>query len=163
LELAHKALELARDIDISLAWSRIFLIFGFGEDTRRLVPSIIHGLLRSEKVALSSGRQVRDIMDTRDVGEALAALVDTEAATGPINVASGQGVSIRDIARLLAKLTGRDEALLDFGALPDREGEPAFMVADTSQLSRVCPLAPPPPLAERLSECVAWHRARQTA
>jgi nucleoside-diphosphate-sugar epimerase len=160
LELAHKALELARDIDISLAWSRIFLIFGFGEDTRRLVPSIIHGLLRSEKVALSSGRQVRDIMDTRDVGEALAALVDTEAATGPINVASGQGVSIRDIARLLAKLTGRDEALLDFGALPDREGEPAFMVADTSQLSRVCPLAPPPPLAERLSECVAWHRAR---
>jgi nucleoside-diphosphate-sugar epimerase len=162
VELARKAAELARSMDVSLAWTRAFFIFGVGEDARRLVPSIIHGLLRNEKVALSSGRQVRDFMDTRDVGDALAALVDTDATMGPINVASGQGVSIRDIACLLAGLTGRDQTLLDFGALPDREGEPGFIVADTSQLKRACLLASTPPLSDRLFQCVNWHRARET-
>jgi nucleoside-diphosphate-sugar epimerase len=158
LELAQKGAEVASRAGASFAWARFFLMFGFGENPRRLIPAIIRGLLAGQEVALSSGRQIRDFMDTRDVGDALAALVATETVTGPVNVASGRALSLRDVGHMLASATGRDQQLLNFDALPDREGEPASMVADISRLTQETGFTPRQTLDGRLAQCVDWHR-----
>jgi nucleoside-diphosphate-sugar epimerase len=158
LELAEKGAGFAARTGVSFAWARFFLMFGFGEDRRRLIPSIIRGLLAEQDVPLSSGRQIRDFMDTRDVAEALAALISTEGVTGPVNVASGRALSLRDVGQMLVGGVGRGEHLLKFGALPDREGEPQSMVADISCLTHETGFTPQHTLEERLHQCVDWHR-----
>jgi nucleoside-diphosphate-sugar epimerase len=156
--LAQKSAELAAHAGVSLAWARFFLIFGFGEDARRLIPAMIRGLLAQQEVALSSGRQIRDFMDTRDVADALAALVSAEGVAGPVNMASGRALSLRDLGQILARIAERREELLEFGALPDREGEPASMVAEISRLTHEAGFTPQHTLEARLAQCVDWHR-----
>jgi nucleoside-diphosphate-sugar epimerase len=143
---------------MSFAWARFFLMFGEREDRRRLIPLLIRGLLKGEEVALSSGRQIRDFLDTHDIASALARLLAAEHVTGPVNVASGRGATLRSVGRMLAELCGQPESLLKFGALPDREGEPPSLVADVSRLTQEAGITPSQTLELRLAQCLAWHR-----
>jgi nucleoside-diphosphate-sugar epimerase len=157
LTLFERGSALAARAGFSLIWARFFLLFGFYEEPRRLIPSIMRGLLAGEPVALSSGRQIRDFLDTRDAGLALACLLDS-TITGAVNVASGRGVSLREAGELLATMTQRPNSLLKFGALPDREGEPKSLVADIARLTKQGGFTPAYTLEQRLAECLEWHR-----
>lgn len=159
LALFKAASDFSSAAGISLAWARFFFMFGPHEDERRLVPIIARGLLENRKIPLSSGHQIRDFLDTRDIGEALALLLLAKEVTGPVNVASGRAVSIREIARLLARLGNRDEALLEFGKLPGGDSEPPMIVADTERLEQELGFLPTHTLEQRLAECLAWHAA----
>jgi nucleoside-diphosphate-sugar epimerase len=158
LALMEQALVLASRRKVSFAWARFFLMFGRDENPRRLIPAIIRSVLRKEEVALSSGRQIRDFLDASDIGLGLAALLHADTVSGAVNLASGCAVTLREVGRMLANLAGQPEALLKFGALPDRDGEPASLVADVSRLTRDVGFAPAHTLEERLGQCLAWHR-----
>ena len=159
LALMDQAGELAAHIGFSFAWARFFFMFGQGEDPRRLIPAMVRGLLTKQAVALSSGIQIRDFLDTTDIGAGLAALLVAEDVTGALNVASGRHVSLRTIGRMLAAISGQREGLLHFGALPDREGEPFFLVADVARLIHEARFKPTYTLEQRLGQCLAAHRA----
>jgi nucleoside-diphosphate-sugar epimerase len=119
---------------MEFAWARLFFLYGKGEGPSRLVPSIVQSLLAGRPARCSSGRVIRDFIDIRDAGAALAALV-TSNVTGAVNVASGQGTPISEVARMLGRLAGRPE-LVHLGALPDRADEPPRIVADVERLSK---------------------------
>jgi nucleoside-diphosphate-sugar epimerase len=157
LALFERGSKLAAGAGFSLAWARFFLMFGFGEDPRRLIPSMMRGLLADEPIALTSGRQVRDFLDTRDVGAALAATLDSPIS-GAVNVSSGRALSLRQMGEMLAAIAGRSEGLLQFGALPDREGEPKSLVADITRLRDEAAFAPACTVEQRLAECLQWYR-----
>jgi len=162
LALFERGSKLAEETGFSFAWARFFLMFGFGEDPRRFIPLIVHGLLAGEPIALTSGRQVRDFLDTRDVGAALAGILES-AIRGPVNVGSGRGTSLREAGAMLAAITGRSEKLLQFGALLDREGEPKSLVAGITRLTGETGYKLNRTLEQRLGEYVEWHwqHARQ--
>lgn len=159
LALSIGARAFSSTAGVSLAWARFFFMFGPGEDQRRLIPLIARGLLQNRRIALSAGHQTRDFLDTRDMGEALVQLILAKHVTGPVNIASGRAISIRELAALLARLANRDEGLLDFGAVPGGEREPPAIAADVSRLTHEAGFVPKHTLEERLAECLEWHRA----
>ncbi len=118
----------------SVAWARLFHLFGPAEPVERLVPSVVRALLEGRVAACGSGRQVRDFASTWFVADAIAALTASEVA-GAINVGSGTPRSIGGFTAKIATLLGRAD-LLQMGALPDRPGEVPFIVADTARLKR---------------------------
>ena len=122
----------AESTDLDWAWARLFLMYGGGEARTRLFPSIALPLLRGENAQSSAGDQLRDFLHVDDVarGIVLVALSDVK---GPINVASGEGLSVGDFAAEVARATG-SEARLERGALPMRAGEPPRIVADVRRL-----------------------------
>lgn len=124
--------EYARQNETAFAWARLFFLYGPDEGPSRLVGSVARRLARAETAELSRGLAVRDFMHVDDVGRALAALA-AGGLTGAVNIASGEAVSVADIARKLAAAAGRPD-LLRFGALPDRAGEPPRIVADVARL-----------------------------
>jgi nucleoside-diphosphate-sugar epimerase len=156
-ELHLRAAEIAAQSGFSLAWARLFMIFGPYEDRRRLVPSICRSLLAGQEAALTSGRQIRDFLDTRDLGEALAALVAGKVE-GPVNVASGEARSLASLARELGALAGRPE-LIKLGALPERAGEPPVLVADIGRLRQEAGFLPGASFSTRLAQCFEWWRS----
>ncbi|MBV8663599.1 MAG: NAD(P)-dependent oxidoreductase, partial [Hyphomicrobiales bacterium] len=114
------------------AWARLFYLYGPGEDGRRFVPQVARALLRGEPARCTRGEVMRDFLDVRDAGAALAALAVSDHS-GDVNIASGKPVRVAEIAERLAKAAGRPD-LLDLGALPDRPDEPPFVVADVRVL-----------------------------
>jgi nucleoside-diphosphate-sugar epimerase len=117
---------------IAFVWTRLFFLYGPGEDHRRLVASIARALALGEIARCSRGLVIRDFLEVRDAGSALAAIT-LDGIQGPVNVGSGIGVRISEIAALLGRLAQRPE-LVHLGALPDRPDEPPRIVADMKRL-----------------------------
>jgi nucleoside-diphosphate-sugar epimerase len=141
---------------IRTAWARLFHMFGAGEHPDRLVPSVARALKEGREARCASGRPVRDFCSTRFVGEALAALA-LSGVTGPVNVASGQGRAIADVARFLGVASGRPD-LVRLGALPDRPNEVPHMVADVTRLRREVGFTAPPRVEADLRALLAAIR-----
>ncbi|MBX3505002.1 MAG: NAD(P)-dependent oxidoreductase [Parvibaculum sp.] len=118
---------------MDFAWGRLFFLYGAGETPSRLVASIARALVQGHKAPVSLGLAVRDFVDVRDAGAALAALA-LSAATGPVNIATGEGISVANLAMKLGEIAGRPN-LVQLGALEDRAGEPPVIVADTERLT----------------------------
>lgn len=148
----------SRQAGIELAWGRIFFLYGAFEDPGRFVPSIALSLLRNEPARMTEGSQRRDFLHVTDAGLAFAVLADSPL-TGAVNVASGEGVLLRDLARRLGVLTDRAE-LLQIGALPSRQGEPASLIADASRLRDELGFSPRIALEDGLRDTVSWWLER---
>jgi nucleoside-diphosphate-sugar epimerase len=147
---------LAERLGLSLAWGRIFFLYGPEEDERRLVASVARALVAGERAAISEGSQRRDFLHVDDVAGAFAALVDG-AVTGPVNVASGEGAEVRRIAELLAQAAGRPD-LLDVGAVPSRPDDPPEIVGDAGRLRDDVGFIPAIDLRDGLERTVNWWR-----
>lgn len=124
-------LDHLRRLDVSHAWARIFLAYGEGEDPRRLVPSVLRSLAQNEPAKCSSGTQIRDFLDVRDLGAAIARLAASDV-DGIFNLGSGERTTIARVVETLGRITGRLD-LVHLGALPDRVGEPHLLVPDITR------------------------------
>ncbi len=143
------------------AWARLFYLYGPGEDERRFVPSIARALLRGDRARCTRGEVVRDFLDVRDAGAALAALAASDTS-GDVNVGSGKPIRVAEIAERLAKAAARPD-LLDLGALPDRPDEPPFVVADVRILREEVGFEPQFDLEPGLADALdfwRWHENR---
>lgn len=143
---------------VELAWGRIFTPYGPGEDPARLLPSVILPLLAGEPAPAPEGEQVRDLMYVEDVGAAFAAVLDSQLL-GAVNVGSGRPTVIRELISLTAEAVGRPE-LVQWGALPRREGEPSELVAEVGRLEGEVGFRPRVELKEGIERTVAWWRGR---
>jgi nucleoside-diphosphate-sugar epimerase len=147
-----------REVGIGFAWARLFFLYGPGEAPMRLVASVARALARGEEAALSSGTTVRDFMDVRDAGAALAKL-GLSQVKGAINIASGEGVRISDLVLKMGDLAGCLD-LINIGALPDRPGDPPRIVADTRRLREELGFRPSISLEQGLGGALSYWRAR---
>jgi nucleoside-diphosphate-sugar epimerase len=149
--LARRLAEMAEGrARFAIAWARLFHLFGPGENSARLVPSIMIALREGREAQCSSGRPVRDFISTQNAAAAITALA-TSDVTGPVNIASGAPISIAAMARLIADIARRPD-LLRLGALPDRPHEPPYMVAHTGRLRREVGFTAPVSLAAELTK-----------
>jgi len=75
---------------------------------------------------LTTGYQLRDFLDVAAAGRKLAD-ASQSAVQGPVNICSGQALSVRALAERIADQYGRRD-LLNFGARPDNLVDPARVV-----------------------------------
>ena len=153
--------QLARQIELSLAWARIFYIYGPYENERRFIPDIIHTLLRNEPTRTTLGEQVRDYSHVADVARALLA-VGRSDLSGPVNIGTGLPVTNRDIVLKIGSILDRPD-LVKFGDLPYRPGDPMFVCADNRRLVEATDWRPRYDLERGLENTVAWWRERLDA
>jgi nucleoside-diphosphate-sugar epimerase len=118
---------------LSIAWARPFNMAGPGESPARLLPTVVRSLLNGHALGLSQGNQVRDFLDVRDVAAALTALSEA-TATGPFNISSGRGVTLRDLLTQLGQLVG-NVGLLQFGARAYTQHDAAYLVGNNRRLT----------------------------
>ncbi|MDQ1589921.1 MAG: hypothetical protein QOG71_548 [Pyrinomonadaceae bacterium] len=155
----HGALdELARARGLSAAWGRIFFLYGAHEHPQRLVSSVIRALLRDEAARCTHGEQLRDFLYVRDVADAFAALLASDAR-GAFNIASGDAVSLKTIVGKIAEKLNRP-GLIELGAIPAPAGEPPLLAADVSRLREEVGWSPAYTLDAGLDASISWWRGR---
>jgi UDP-glucose 4-epimerase len=110
------ARQRAQDLGIDFAWLRLFAIYGEGDNSHWLIPSLIEALSRGNVPPMTQGRQICDYLHIDDAADAILSVISASRAQGVFNFCSGVGVSVKDIALILRDLI---EPKLDlvFGAV----------------------------------------------
>ena len=156
----QKVLEAYAEISgLSAAWGRIFFVFGPGEQPQRLVPYLINSMLKGEKAQCVSSEQVRDFTYVTDVAEAFVSLVES-AVSGPVNLASGQGLKIGDLAESIAKKLGTAH-LLELGSNVRKSDHVPSVVASIDKITEEVGWKPSIGLDKGLVETIQWWRENE--
>jgi nucleoside-diphosphate-sugar epimerase len=147
--------KVCADSGVSFGWGRVFLVYGEGEYSARLVPSVIRALLLGESARVSHCRQVRDLMSAEDYGRAFSAFL-TSPQEGAVNIASGKAIALREIVEYLSRSIGGN---VEYGAVAAPPHEPPKLAADVTKLKSDLGFEPKYGLAEGLDRLVAyWKR-----
>jgi nucleoside-diphosphate-sugar epimerase len=148
--------RLSEQAGLSIAWGRIFFLYGPHEHPDRLVSSVIRALLKGDEAPCSPGTQMRDFLHVEDVAGAFVALLDSETV-GPVNIGSGCPVAVKDVVKEIARQLERQE-LVKLGALPARPGDPNLLVADTGRLRKEVGYTPAHSLEDGIRDTIRWWR-----
>lgn len=157
LALQQTLADSGRERGLSTAWGRIFFQFGPHEHPQRLVASVIQSLLSGREALCTHGQQIRSYLHVADVGAAFAALLQSDV-TGPVNIGSGEPISIAALLERLARQIGRTD-LLRLGARAAPEGEPPVLVPDVGRLRDEVGFTPRWTLDAGLADAVGWWRS----
>jgi len=118
--------------DVSCAWGRIFLPYGRGEDSRRLIPSLGRVFMAKSPPFGVNGAAYRDFLHASDLAEGFISLLQDEAV-GAYNICSGRPVGISEVVRQIAESLKADpQIVLELSS--ERPGEPALLVGDNQKL-----------------------------
>ncbi|WP_080654995.1 NAD-dependent epimerase/dehydratase family protein [Bradyrhizobium japonicum] len=146
----------AKSHDISMAWARLFLLYGPHERPQRLVPSIANALLAGRAAGCSRGDQLRDLMHVEDAGRAIARLSASDVS-GAINIGSGHPIPLSSVGLEIGKQLGRPE-LVQLGALPTRPDDPPVLIPDTRRLHTELGFKPRFDLASGIADSIEFWR-----
>ncbi|MBU7014298.1 MAG: GDP-mannose 4,6-dehydratase [Theionarchaea archaeon] len=142
---------------ISFSSARIFNVYG-----PRQANNVVHDLLsklsknpRTLEV-LGTGEQVRDFSHIADIIDAL--LLIAKRGDGTYNVASGNAITVRELAQMLVGLIFPSVDISYTGS--SWEGDVSRLSADIARLSELG-FIPRVPLEEGLSHTVQWFFTRR--
>jgi nucleoside-diphosphate-sugar epimerase len=150
-----------RETAMSFAWTRVFYLYGPGEEKDRLVPAVILALLKGATAKCSEGFQVRDYLCVEDVASAILAVTRSKFE-GAVNIGSGEPVTVRRIVHLIGEtLEGSDR--IAFGAVKTNPVDPPFLLADVRRLQNDIGWRPSYGLEAGLRRAVEWWREQLAA
>jgi nucleoside-diphosphate-sugar epimerase len=153
----HLALaSYAQTVGLSFVWPRMFDVYGPGEHETRLATSVIRAIVRGEPAKCTHGSQVRDYLHIDDVGRGIVAALESEHQ-GAIDIASGQGIAVRDLVLTIARALGRED-LVQFGALPAPDHDVSLVVGDPAEAEAQLGWKPRIELEDGVRHMVAWGR-----
>ncbi len=145
-----------KEVGLSSAWGRIFMLYGPHEYPTRLVPGIIQSLMRQEVAKCTHGKQRRDFMHVSDVANAFVTLLDS-TLEGAINIASGESVTLKTvIEKIASKFQLPDH--IHYGAINSPPNDPEQIIADISRLKNELKWTPQKSLDIGLDETIDWWK-----
>ena len=111
--------------------------FDENEPENRFLNSLIRSCLYNQNFDLTKGEQVRDFIHMIDLCRAIKTILQNKDSISDsfsnIDIGSGVGVSIKELAIMVKDLTNSD-SLLNFGKIPYRENETMIAKANTDFL-----------------------------
>jgi nucleoside-diphosphate-sugar epimerase len=153
--LQEKLDQLSQQSGVSIAWGRVFFLYGPFEAPSRVVPYVIRALLSGRRALCSSGSQIVDFLHVRDVASAFVTLLG-EGVRGPVNIGSGCPIQLRDILLEIGRYTSSSE-LIQFGARPSSEAAERVW-ANIQRITTETPWRPSVSLERGIRETVDWWK-----
>jgi UDP-glucose 4-epimerase len=137
---------------------RAFNTFGPYQSSKAIIPELILNCLQGRPVLTTAGEQTREFNFVTNIVDGLVlAAQKPEKVEGPINLASGVEVPIRDVVKKIADLT-QTKSKVEIGALPYRPTEIWRMFADCKRAETLLGWEPKVNLDEGLKITADWFR-----
>jgi UDP-glucose 4-epimerase len=141
--------EAGRRFGLRGVTARLFTVYGPGEHTGRLLPSLMDTARTGKPLALTTGAQQRDFTYVEDVAEGLLRLGGSPARPGEVvNLATGRLSTVREFAEMAATVLAIPTERLHFGAIPTRPEEMRHEPVNIERLRALTGWVPPCTLAD---------------
>jgi UDP-glucose 4-epimerase len=149
----------AEQLELLAVVARLFTVYGPGEPSGRLLPSLLAAARRDQPLALTEGTQRRDFTYVQDVAAGLLRLGRAEAdQAGVVNLASGRLTTVLEFAERAAATIGMPAGRLGFGERPGRTDEMGHDPVTIARLQELTGWRPPTGI-ERGVRLTAEHGA----
>ena len=133
----------------------------FNLETSHVIPALIRKMVEAgrsrerEVVLWGDGSPTREFLYVDDCAEAILLAAERYDGPDPVNIGTGSEIPIRELAELVAELTGYDGELVWDTSKPN--GQPRRRL-DTSRAERLFGFRARTSLREGLERTVAWYR-----
>ena len=130
----------------------------FDLETSHVIPALIRKMLESsdEVVLWGDGSQTREFLYVDDAAEGIWLAAQHYEGTEPVNFGTGEEISIRELAELVAELTGFEGGIVWDTSKPN--GQPRRQL-DVSRAEELFGFRARTSLREGIARTVAWYRA----
>ena len=134
----------------------------FNLKTSHVIPDLIRKMLESpERVVLwGDGSPTREFLYVDDCVEGLVLAAERYDGAEPVNLGTGDEISIRELAELIAALTGFEGEIEWDTSMPN--GQPRRSL-DAGRARELFGFEARTPLREGLEQTIAWYRAHAGA
>ncbi len=138
----------------------------FSPDTSHVIPALIKkcaDAIRSnapEIVCWGDGSATREFLYVDDAAEGIVLAAERYDGAEPVNIGSGMEISIRDLAHLIARLTGFAGSIRWDASKPN--GQPRRCL-DTSKAEHLFGFKAKMPFEEGLKRTIEWYFSLQQA
>jgi NAD dependent epimerase/dehydratase len=149
-----------KSFDLPVATIRPFNTYGPRQSMRAVIPSIIVQALSGKIVKVGSTSPERDFCYVADTVSGFRAVADSPESIGRVlNVGTGVGVTIEQVARKILKLMDSDADLVtqEERVRPD-ESEVMRLVCDSSEAQRWLKWRPKYSIDEGLATTISWFK-----
>lgn len=114
---------------------RLYLTYGPGQDTNRLIPIVIQNCLKNIKFPTSKGDQLRDFLYIDDVVNILIRSITKKNIDGQIfNLGSGSPILVKKVVNKIVKFTKKGKP--DYGKIKLRSDEQIKIYPNIKKLKR---------------------------
>jgi NAD dependent epimerase/dehydratase len=147
--------------NLPVATIRPFNTYGPRQSARAVIPTVICQALAGKKeIKLGSLSPVRDMNYVKDSVNGYIQIAESEAAVGQvINIGSGQGVTIGDLANKILELTGsRAKIVSDEARVRPEKSEVKQLLCDFSKAHKMFGYQPQYSLEQGLRETIEFVR-----
>jgi GDP-L-fucose synthase len=129
----------------------------FDLQSSHVVPALIRKMLSgaAEVVLWGDGSPTREFLYVEDAAEAFLLAGERETGPEPINVGTGEEISIRELAATIEELAGFEGEIVWDSSMPN--GQPRRRL-DTTRASELLGFRAATPLREGLERTIAWYR-----
>jgi GDP-L-fucose synthase len=144
-------------------------LFGPGDNfdlrTSHVIPALIRKCIEAVErgddtvPAWGSGIPSREFLYVEDAADGIIAAAERYEGSEPVNVGTGQEISIRDLADVIANLTGFDGSFVWDPSKPD--GQPRRAL-DVSRAKKEFGWKAQVPFEEGMRRTIAWYRERRS-
>jgi UDP-glucose 4-epimerase len=140
---------------------RLFNAIGHNETNPHVLPHIFESLRTADVVHLGNTTPRRDYIDTRDIAEAIRAVMRSAEGFQVLNVGSGAAYSVDDVIDRLRGILGREITVVQEPARM-RTSDRMMLLADTERLRRATDWTPRFALDDTLRDMVVSYGLRVT-
>lgn len=148
---------MARSLGLSVCILRPSVAYGPGQNADMFLPALIQTLLKKEYFAMTMGEQTRDYIYVSDLVDAITLAGLAKMSDGEIiNIASGQAVQIRDVAKLVENIIGVSD-MIKFGALDYRVGEAMNYQLDITKAQNLLAWTAQTSMEDGLRRTINWY------
>ena len=133
----------------------------FDLETSHVIPALIRKMIAAkrswerEAVLWGDGSPTREFLYVDDCAEAILLAAERYDGPDPVNIGTGNEISIRELAELIAELTGYEGELAWDKSKPN--GQPRRRL-DTSRAERLFGFRAGTSFREGLERTIAWYR-----
>jgi GDP-L-fucose synthase len=138
----------------------------FDLETSHVIPALIRKMVEAQErgereiVLWGDGSPTREFLYVDDCAEAIQLAAYNYDGPDPVNLGTGEEISIRELAELIGELTGFQGAIVWDAAKPN--GQPRRKL-DVSRATELFGFTARTRLREGLERTIAWYRNRQPA
>jgi len=130
----------------------------FDLETSHVIPALIRKMVEShdDVVLWGDGSPTREFLYVDDCADGLLLAAERYDGSGPVNLGTGDEIAIRDLAELVAELTGFEGEIVWDTSMPN--GQPRRSL-DVSRARELFGFEAQTSLRDGLARTIEWYRA----